>query len=89
MMDYEAQLKLQSYLDGELPENEAREVANWLGRDPEAVALFTELDQTGKALAGFQEDLSLPESRDFYWSKIRREIQREQAPPVRAIRAPW
>ena len=28
-MDFDAQLKLQAYLDGELPEAEAREIANW------------------------------------------------------------
>ena len=29
-MDYEVQLKVQAYLDGELPEGEAREIANLL-----------------------------------------------------------
>ncbi len=75
-MDYEAQLKLQAYLDGELPEGEAKEVANWLARDQEAVALLGELRQTRKALAGFEDGVRLPEAREFYWSKIEREIER-------------
>lgn len=89
MMDYKDQLKLQSYLDGELTESEAREMASRLERDAEAVALWRELDQTGTALAGFEEGVKLPESRDFYWSKIRREIQQRETRPFRPVRPPW
>ena len=90
MMEYNQQLKLQAYLDGELPEAEAREVANWLARDREAVALLTELRNTRQALAGFEAGFRVPESEDFYWSKIRREIERlepVEAPVRPAI--PW
>jgi anti-sigma factor RsiW len=80
MMQQEQQLKLQAYLDGELPEAEARAVAEWLSRDGEAIALATELRQTTEALGGFEEGIRLPESREFYWSKIQRQIQREDAP---------
>jgi anti-sigma factor RsiW len=76
MMEYQEQLKLQAYLDGELPEAEAREMANRLARDRDAVALLGELRQTRQALAGFESAIRLPESGDFYWSKIRREIER-------------
>jgi anti-sigma factor RsiW len=76
MMNYEDQLKLQAYIDGELPESEAREAANRLATDAEAVALLAELRNTRKALAGFEETVKLPETREFYWSKIEREIQR-------------
>lgn len=75
-MDYEAQLKLQAHLDGELPENEAREVTNWLARDREAVALYGELRNTRQALVGHEVGVSLPESREFFWSKIESEIRR-------------
>jgi anti-sigma factor RsiW len=88
-MDYEAQLKLQAYLDGELPEAEARHVADWLAQDAEAAALLAELSQTHEALAGFERDVRLPESRDFYWSKIRREIQRSERPARAPLIAPW
>jgi len=79
-MDYEAQLKLQAFLDGELPEAEARQVANRLAQDQEASALLAELRQTRQALAGFETGTRLPESREFYWSKIQREIERLEAP---------
>src|SRR5438445_3348784 len=79
-MNYEDQLKLQAYLDGELPEAEAREVANWLAQDREAVALHAELRNTRQAMVGLEVGIELPESREFFWSKIEREILRQQAP---------
>jgi anti-sigma factor RsiW len=79
-MDYEAQLKLQAFLDGELTEGEARKVADWLARDREAAALLEELRNTRGALAGFEAGIQLPESREFFWSKVQREIQRLETP---------
>jgi anti-sigma factor RsiW len=79
-MDHNSQLKLQAWLDGELPEAEAREVANWPAQDREAAALAEELRNTGNALAEFEADVRLPESREFFWSKIEREIARQDAP---------
>ena len=76
-MKQELQLKLQAYLDGELPDGEAREAADLLAQDAEARALLAELKNTRAALAGFEADIKLPESREFYWSKIEREIQRQ------------
>ena len=76
IMDYEEQLKLQAYLDGELPEREAHEMANRIGRDQEAAALLTELRQTRQAVAGFEQGIQLPETREFYWSKIKGQIAR-------------
>jgi anti-sigma factor RsiW len=80
MKDLETQLKLQAYLDGELPEEQAREVANWIARDQDAVALLAELRNTRKALSGFEAQIKLPETREFYWSKIQREIERLEVP---------
>ena len=82
MMNNESQLKLQAYLDGELSEAEARTVANWMAQDREAVALFAELRQTRQAMSGFEAQIRLPESREFYWSKIRREIERLEPAPA-------
>ncbi len=80
MIDYTEQLKLQAYLDGELPEAEARRISDLLARDPEAAALLAELRQTSEAVAAFEQEVRLPESREFYWSKIQREIQRQAQP---------
>ena len=78
------QLKLQSFLDGELPEDEAGETASWIARDAEATALVNELRNTRKALKGAEANVRLPESREFFWSKIERDIQRLE--PVVASR---
>ncbi len=89
-MDHDAQLKLQAWLDGELSEAESREVADWAARDREAGALAEELRNTSGALAGFEADLRLPETREFFWSKIEREIARQEAPtPARAPRGSY
>jgi anti-sigma factor RsiW len=86
-MTEEQQLKLQAFFDKELPEKEAREIASWLARDADATALHAELRNTRHALKGFEPELKVPESREFYWSKIKREMERSapaQAPAERA-----
>jgi len=90
-MDDKAQLKLQAYLDGELPEGEARELATGLAQDQEAAALLAELRQTRDAIAGSEQVRALPESREFYWSKIQRAIERAEAPAptCRGFRLGW
>jgi anti-sigma factor RsiW len=75
-MTQKQQLKLQAFLDGELPEREAREILAWTQRDGAAAALLQELRNTRQAMANSEPHLSLPESREFFWSKIEHEIQR-------------
>lgn len=89
MIDYDAQLKLQAFLDEELSDREAAEVQAWLAREPEAQALLAELRNTAKALAGHETELRLPESSGFFWSKIEREIRRQEQPSVPAKGFPW
>ena len=79
-MKEELQFKLQAHLDGELPAAETREVAKWIAQDAEARALFAELKNTRGALKVFESEIRLPESREFYWSKIQREIARSEKP---------
>lgn len=80
-------LKLQAYLDNEVSSGEARRIANWLSRDAEALQLFQELKEIKAAMAENELTVSVPESRDFYWSKIQRGI--ESAPVARPTVAPW
>lgn len=75
-MTQEQQLKLQAFLDGELPEREAREILAWTQRDSAAAGLLAELKNTRQAMVKSEPHLCLPESREFFWSKIEREIQR-------------
>ncbi len=86
-MNEEQQLKLQAFLDGELPEKEAREISAWLARDEEATALSRELRNTRQALKSSEASVRLPESREFYWSKIQREIERSERMPAPAKRS--
>ncbi len=89
-MNEEFQLKLQAYLDGELTPAEAAQVEQWLERDVEARALRFELQNTAGALAGQEAEVRLPESREFFWSKIEREIiGRESAASARARMPFW
>ena len=87
-MDYDAQLKVQALLDGELPEAEASEVAKWPARNPEAAALLEELRNTREALAGSEATRPLPESREFFWSKVQREIERRETPAAKPASVP-
>ena len=77
-MNLDLQLKLQAYLDGELPSGEAKIIAGLLAQDPDARALLAELTQTRSALAGFEAEIKLPETHEFYWSKIARDIKRQE-----------
>jgi anti-sigma factor RsiW len=89
MMDEQQQLKLQAYLDGELAASERREVEAWLARDPDATALLAELRQTGAVFKAFEAELKLPESREFFWSKIERGIRQEPRQAPTASRPSW
>lgn len=90
-MNAESMLKLQSWVDGELPEAEARQVAQWVAGDREAQALAEELKMTRGVLAGNELQPALPESREFYWSKIERAIEQAEAAATTGgtERLPW
>lgn len=77
-MNEDLQLKLQAYLDGELPPGEVKGMADLVVQNPDRRALLAELTHTRSALAGFEDEIKLPETREFYWSKIARDIQRAE-----------
>jgi anti-sigma factor RsiW len=90
-MKTEEQLRLQAYLDNEVSSSEARQIAAWIERDPEAKALYAELQATKKLLSPENEvGVTCPEGRDFYWSKIARAIETAEREPVRReVARPW
>lgn len=69
------ELKLQAMLDGELDALDLREVEALLAQDAPSAALMQELKWTRLAVAGNEAEAKLPESREFYWSKISRAIE--------------
>ncbi len=76
-MNQEFELKLQSWLDGELSESEARRIGQEIAGDAEASRLYAELQAIKDTVAGNELTRAVPETREFYWSKIERQIQRE------------
>jgi anti-sigma factor RsiW len=84
-------LKLQAYLDGELNAAEAARVESLLQQDAQAAALVADLRMTRDALVANEPQTTLPESVDFHWSKIAREIERQDhvAAPGRAFGFAW
>ena len=90
-MNSDTQLKVQSYLDNELSPGEARKIAGLLSADLEAQHLYNELRATRKLLTATNEpEVKLAESREFYWSKIQRQIQAvEREPAPEAPRPLW
>jgi len=83
---YEEQLKIQALLDGELSPAESKEVEALLARDADAQSLLTELTNTSQAFKTVEAEYRLPESRDFYWSKIKRQIQAQPVTPAQPER---
>ena len=73
-MNPEFKLKMQAYLDGELPAREAKEIEAQIQAVPEAQALLTELRFTLATLRGNEPEYRVPETREFYWSQIERLI---------------
>lgn len=73
-MNVDLGIKLQAYLDGELADRDAQAVASLIESDADARALFGELQQTRVLLRENEPEFRLPESREFFWSKIEREI---------------
>jgi hypothetical protein len=87
-MRQKLQLKIQAWLDDELPERQSRRVGRWVARNAEAGALAADLRRVKQAMLGNETVRTLPETRQFYWSKIERQIQR-QAAPTRPAPLPW
>ena len=90
-MKTEEMMRLQAYLDNEVSSAEGREIASWIARDSEAKGLYEELKATKTLLAPENElAATVPDSRDFYWSKIAREIERVEREPAREnAPRPW
>jgi anti-sigma factor RsiW len=82
-MKHELELKVQAWLDGEMSDPDAARMAGWVARDAEAGVLAAELRTVRKAMVDNEMIAPLPETREFHWSKIERQIQREAMTPQR------
>jgi anti-sigma factor RsiW len=86
-MKHRLELKLQAWVDGELPAADAEQMRRLACADPAAARLAAELQSIKTAFAGDGQTVAVPETREFYWSKIERQIQREGAD--RRAPGPW
>jgi anti-sigma factor RsiW len=89
MSNHDSELRLQAYLDGELSGGEAAEIKAWLESDADGQALLAELRNTKAAMAEGEAELKVPESREFFWSKVQREIERAERAAAPAPRLSW
>jgi hypothetical protein len=87
-MKHDLELKVQAWLDGELPDREARHIGEWIAGDAQASALAAELGCIRQNMRGNETACALGENREFYWSKIERQIRREATQP-RPDALPW
>jgi len=83
-MNDDAQLKLMAYLDGELPAEEVAEIESLIKADQEAADLVSELRWAQEAISGNELEIKVPETREFYWSKISKAIEFEEKQAERA-----
>jgi len=89
-MNKEMTLEIQAYLDNELAsEADVKRVANLVSQEAEASRLYKELKDTRQILAGNELPAKLPESGEFYWSRIQRAIEREETPRTSVRSTPW
>ncbi len=91
-MKRETELKVQAWLDGELPAAEAAEIRRGAETEPALTRLAAELRFARSCFAGGELSRSVPEPREFYWSQIERQIHRTE--PSVAVNAlplprPW
>ena len=76
-------LQIQSWVDGCLSARESAETERFVAANPDAQALVAELRMTKLAFAGNEVAVAMPETREFFWSKVEREIARQEAAGVR------
>ena len=67
-------LKLQAWLDGQMPAHEAARVADWVETDSEARELVEELRRVKVLLQVGEKPLKVGGSRGFYWDQIAKRI---------------
>ncbi len=74
-MNTNQQLEIQSFVDGQLAPGDARRVERMLAENPSAAGLATELRMVRDVVKQGEPVLSVPDTRDFYFSQIRRKIE--------------
>jgi anti-sigma factor RsiW len=82
-MKLEQALELQASVDGELEAGRKPGVERLMLNDATAAALAAELSAVRTAVRTHESAVTVPESREFYWSQIQRRIAAEEAVEAR------
>src|SRR5260221_7870771 len=88
-MNQDRELRIQASLDAELSGRELAELERSLQTDDEAKALLNELRMTKSTLTANEPELKVPDTREFYWSQIKRQIESAEAAEVAARPSLW
>ncbi len=91
-MKGETELKVQAWLDGELPVAEAAEIRRAVESEPALARLAAELKFTRACLASGELARSVPAPREFYWSQIERRLRQDEssvAAVAGSLPRPW
>lgn len=88
-MNWDQQLELQAWVDGELSDKDARRVAAFVESDTTARALVAELKMAKAFISANEPVATVPENREFYWSQIRRRIESSEVAAEPTPVAPW
>lgn len=86
VMKIEQALEIQAEVDGELDAAQSAAVARFLEADEVAQALERELRAVRCAVRAHEPIGAVPDSREFYWSQIRRRIAAEDAIAARGTK---
>lgn len=78
-MNWEQQLELQAWIDGELSAADARRVAAFAESNADARLLAVELRMAKAFISSNEPEVKLPETREFYWSQVQRRIERVES----------
>ena len=78
-MNEDMGIKLQAYLDGELSGSDRAAVEKLLAQNSELRALRQELAMVKEALRESDPVVTIPASREFYWSQIERRLDRVES----------
>jgi anti-sigma factor RsiW len=77
-MNTNQQLEIQAYVDGQLADSDARRVERQLADDAAGAALAADLRQVRETIRNGEPIMEVPDTRDFYFSQIRRRIATEE-----------
>ncbi|MBL9139511.1 MAG: hypothetical protein JNK85_26825 [Verrucomicrobiales bacterium] len=82
-MNDELRHRLQAWVDGQLDAKAAEEIARLVETEPEARQLSENLRQVRQLVRSHEPVRRVPDSRDFYWSRIRQGIELAEAQAAR------